>query len=67
MWHQAKHVARTIADAGNTITRAVWICGFADVSFQVAVSEDDPVISLKLFHRCIIADVVSFGMSDRNP
>src|SRR6266850_951708 len=44
MGHQAKYVARTIADAGNIITRAVWICRCGGVPLRVTITEDDPVI-----------------------
>ena len=66
MRHQTENIARTIADAGDVIARAVWIGGFRDVPVLVAVTKHDAIFPLEFCERLIVADVVAFSMSNRN-
>ena len=64
MRHQAQHVARAIADAGDVITRTIGIGLGRDITFTVAIPEDYPIRSLKFCESCIVTNVVSLGMSN---
>src|SRR2546423_4988264 len=66
MRHQAHHVAAAAANAGDVVTRAINICLVSDAAGVVRVPKYDAIFSLKLIESCVIADVVSFGLSYRN-
>src|SRR6266852_4173035 len=62
MRHQSHHVPAPAANAGDIITRAVWIRILSDLSASVAVAKDDPFASLQLGERRVVTDKVSFGV-----
>src|SRR6266704_2931788 len=62
MRHQAHYVPAAAANAGDIITRAVWIRILSDSSFPVAIAKDNPFVSLKLGEGRVVTDKVSFGV-----
>src|SRR4030095_9287475 len=66
MGHQPEYVARAITDAGNVVSRAVWVRRFSYCSALLTIPKDDPVLALQLCEGRIVAYVVSFGMCNRN-
>src|SRR6266852_548244 len=66
MRHQTHHVPAGSANAGDIITRAVWIRILSDPSFPVAIAKDDSFVSLQLGERRLVTDKVSFGVRDRH-
>src|SRR5882724_10550240 len=65
MWHQAEYIAPAIADPGNIISRTIRIGVLSKVAFFVAIAENDSLVLLESFQCGIIANVITFRVSDR--
>ena len=59
-----QHIALRVADAGNVVARAVWICGLGDAALSITVTNDNAIVAAQLVKSLIVADVVSLSMSD---
>src|SRR5215204_1813746 len=66
MRHYPKHVTFAVTNPCNVVARAVWVGGVGDSSILLTITKDDAIFSLQLCERVVIADVVSFGVRDRN-
>src|SRR5688572_7828005 len=62
MWHQAEDVSFLAADAGDVVSRPVWIRGRGNLSSAIAVTQNNSILALQLTERRVIADVISFSM-----
>src|SRR5260221_6039182 len=66
MWNKPHHVPAAAANAGDIITRAVWIRSFSDLSRHIAITKDDPFVSSQLGEGRVVTNKVSFGVRDRH-
>src|SRR5215217_6484253 len=66
MRHYTKHVTFAVTNPRNVVARAVWVSVVGDSPILLAITKDDAIFSLQLCERVVVADVVSFGMRDRN-
>src|SRR5713226_8797621 len=64
MRHEAEDITLAIADARNTVERAVRIGRLRHAALRIAVAEDDPAFALQFDQRLRIAEVVAFTVRD---
>src|SRR5690242_2689103 len=59
MWHQAEHVARAVADAGDGVHRAIGV--------GTGVAEDDLVVGAQVVQRGGVGIIGALTVGDRQP
>src|SRR5689334_14737307 len=64
--HQTQNVAFAVTNSGNVVTRAIRIGGVSDRAVLFAITKYDAVLALQFGDRRVVADVVAFGVRDRN-
>jgi hypothetical protein len=64
MRHETEHIAASITDAGDVISRAIRICIVRDLTTLVAVAEDDSFFTPESFERYIVANVIALSVSN---
>jgi len=67
MRHQPEHIPLATADARDIVTRPVWVRGVSDASIRFTITKYDSIFALKFCECTVVADVVTFGVCDRNP
>ena len=66
MRHQAEHVARAVADAGDAVHRAVGIRLFRDLARRVRVAQQHLSVFIQLFQGGGVGVVAAFAVLDRH-
>ena len=66
MWHQAHDIAATAANAGNVISRTIYVSGIAYLAGRVSIAKDNAIVTLQFCQRRVVANIVSFGVRDRH-
>ena len=67
MGHQARHVARRVADAGDVVQRAVGIGGVRHLAPGVAILPQNLVARLQRRQRGFIREIAAFPVRDGHP
>src|ERR1043166_5100707 len=65
MWHQARHISRCVANAGDIVERPVGVCALSGFALSIDIPPEDLLVRLEPAQSLFIREIAAFAMGDR--